>query len=55
MRYENLKDTSLDIKDTNDDSPSLEMDNKNYWASLQVSTADIDAMLLPEEGVYEPQ
>jgi hypothetical protein len=54
-RYEILEDAGLDIKDMNDDSSSLEMYNENYWASLQVNMTDVDSMLLPEQGVYEPQ
>ena len=54
VRYENLGNTGLDIKNRNDDSPSLESNHENYWASLQVNTADMDSMLLPKEGVYEP-
>jgi hypothetical protein len=54
-RYEILEDAGLDIKDMNDNSPSLEMHNENYWVSLQVNTTNVDSMLLPKEGVYEPQ
>ena len=46
---------NIGYKDSSKEPSSLEVNNENHWASLQVNTADIDSMRLPEEGIYKPQ